>query len=136
MGAEKRLIGMGIGLGDAVQNRSTRSRAQTGDSVHYHSLLGLAKRREVLGSLARSGDKHQSEFLNTAASIARNPLLAPSKASFRHRGFTSTKVQCSTIHCEIYGFDGRHNARLASNHGTARQGRHGRGLACARYEAG
>jgi hypothetical protein len=38
MGGEKRLIRTGIGLGDAVQNRSTRSPAQTGDSVLYHSL--------------------------------------------------------------------------------------------------
>ena len=49
IGAEKRLIGMGIGLGKRRSNRSTRTRAQTGDSILYHSLLRLASREGFSG---------------------------------------------------------------------------------------
>jgi DNA-binding transcriptional MerR regulator len=59
MGAEKRLIGIGIGLRDAVQNRSTRSRAQTGDrirailtSLQYSAEITVMKARVTLDELA------------------------------------------------------------------------------------
>src|SRR5262245_51262242 len=74
MSAEKRQIGMAIRCRDAVQDLSTRSRAQTCDSVQYHFATRVGKQREVFRPVVRNARSRNRWPINLWEGLLSPPI--------------------------------------------------------------